>query len=1221
MNPKNTSEPKSDIRRLDWFLAQTPSLIRDILDVAAQPILILSTEQQVEYANPALAGLLGYSSQDLLGQKPPFAWWPQDNPENSLNPTGDCTRPDIQNRRFSFVKRGGETLWAKVSSHPISYNGRQLICLSFERDAADASQDLRNWKQSEAIFRSIVQSSGEAIVLIEGDRLCFANPRALTLSGFSQSELSSRSYWEFVHERDRELVRGKVARALAGQADADPLEFRYLNKGGETRWLSGVLSRAAWEDGYALAAFLDDITNRKLARENLRLHEKMINASQDAISLLDGNYRYQVANHTYSRYTGLAKEEIIGRTVSEVLGRNVFENYAKANLDRALAGESVHFQYWIDTQAKGRIFWDAYYAPYCLDDGKPSGVMITARDITTQKKIEKTLEGNETRLRRILSASSDGWWEKDLLSGNWVWSDSLYRLLGYQPGEVDLSDDAFWRLVHPDDHSAARECLAHSLDGKDACDLEVRFLRKSGKWRWLHVRGEMVTGDDSSSPARFLGTVVDIDQRKSAEEILKRYKFMADSTHDFMSIINREYCYEGANDSYLQAAGLSREKVIGQSVSRVWSESSSYATIKSALDRCFTGETVRYLTWLEFRDRGLGCYDVIYHPYSAEGRETTHAVMVSHEVTKFIEAERKLAQSQERLELSITGSQDGLFDWYDPVNDQAWLSPRIYELLGYEPDDLTPSRNTFMHLVYPDDRDSVLAVRDAHFGQKAPYDVECRLRSKKGSYRWFRIRGQARWDSSGGVERFSGSLQDIHARKVAEQALREARAVLEQRVAERTAELQRANLSLQREVAERKQAQARLGQSEEKYRLLADNALDFIFRYRLNPDSRYEYVSPSISQVLGYEPEELYAEPLLHVKMIHPEDLSILTEYEQNPREIPKIQLFRWKHKDGHYVWMEQRVNVLLDASGQPWAIDGIARDVTDRLVTQKALEESEARLREVLTHSQDAAYRRNLATGVLDYASPAFEKITGYDLEEIKNLYLSDFSNLVHPEDAEHINMYLSYFLKHSDRQGRMEYRFKCKIGGYRWLEELFYTVRDRQSGDMFLVGSVRDITERKQAEQAAQKSRLESESQARRLEEANTALKVLLDQREEEKQRQAETVLGNVRRLVLPNLQKIRETSTHPEQDALLDVAEYYLNQITSQFSARLSSDSYGLTPREVEVANLVRSGKTTSDIASMLHVSENAVIFHRQNIRKKLGIHRKKINLVSYLRQLPH
>ena len=402
-------------------------------------------------------------------------------------------------------------------------------------------------------------------------------------------------------------------------------------------------------------------------------------------------------------------------------------------------------------------------------------------------------------------------------------------------------------------------------------------------------------------------------------------------------------------------------------------------------------------------------------------------------------------------------------------------------------------------------------------------------------------------------------------------------------------------------------------------RLWTDSPFDVVFRLRLKPEIKFEYVSRSAGEVLGYQPEEFYADPNLFLGRAHPEDLPELSGMQQEPQKYPDVQVFRWKRPDGRLIWVERRVTPLFDGD-KVWAVDGILRDVSERISAQRALEENEARLREVLTHSQDAAYRRNLRTGLLDYVSPAFAKLTGYPLAEIRKMTLSDINGLTHPEDRERTREYLSYFLKHSDRQGRMEYRLACHGGEYRWLEELFYTVKDHNQDIMYLVGSLRDITERKDAEQAALQSRLQSESQARRLEEANTALKVLLDQREEEKQRQAETVLGNMRRLVLPNLEKIRDTLTDPEQIALLEVAEYYLNQITSQFSARLSSDSYGLTPREVEVANLARLGKTTSEIASLLHVSENAVVFHRQNIRKKLGIHGKKVNLVSFLRQLP-
>jgi DNA-binding CsgD family transcriptional regulator len=141
----------------------------------------------------------------------------------------------------------------------------------------------------------------------------------------------------------------------------------------------------------------------------------------------------------------------------------------------------------------------------------------------------------------------------------------------------------------------------------------------------------------------------------------------------------------------------------------------------------------------------------------------------------------------------------------------------------------------------------------------------------------------------------------------------------------------------------------------------------------------------------------------------------------------------------------------------------------------------------------------------------------------------------------------------------------------------------------------------------------------QTESLKEVNTALKVLLDHREAEKVGLEENILGNVKKLVLPYLTRLKRGHLSEEQKTLLNIVETNLAQITSQFTAKLSSTTIGLTPRELEIAVLVRDGMSCKEIASVMSVSENAVKFHRFNLRHKLGLNKKSINLRSYLQHI--
>ena len=137
--------------------------------------------------------------------------------------------------------------------------------------------------------------------------------------------------------------------------------------------------------------------------------------------------------------------------------------------------------------------------------------------------------------------------------------------------------------------------------------------------------------------------------------------------------------------------------------------------------------------------------------------------------------------------------------------------------------------------------------------------------------------------------------------------------------------------------------------------------------------------------------------------------------------------------------------------------------------------------------------------------------------------------------------------------------------------------------------------------------------------LAEANAALKVLLRQRAENCRELEESLLTNVKNLVLPFAEKLKNTRLTLEQVLFLEIVESHLKEITSPFLRTLSRQFAELTPMEIRVADLVRDGRTSKEIAQILHIAENSVLFHRKNVRRKLGLKSKKANLNSYLKSL--
>ncbi|OEU79185.1 MAG: hypothetical protein BA872_03460 [Desulfobacterales bacterium C00003060] len=134
------------------------------------------------------------------------------------------------------------------------------------------------------------------------------------------------------------------------------------------------------------------------------------------------------------------------------------------------------------------------------------------------------------------------------------------------------------------------------------------------------------------------------------------------------------------------------------------------------------------------------------------------------QIKKRRQAEIKTRKSEERYTLAVRGSTDGLWDW-KTLSGEVFYSDRFKELIGYSPDEFPGTFDSFRDHLHPEDLDATLKAIEQHHQERVPYDVEYRLRTKRGEYKWFRARGQAIWDEHGKVLRMAGSIQDINERK------------------------------------------------------------------------------------------------------------------------------------------------------------------------------------------------------------------------------------------------------------------------------------------------------------------------------------------------------------------------------------------------------------------------------------------------------------------------
>lgn len=178
---------------------------------------------------------------------------------------------------------------------------------------------------------------------------------------------------------------------------------------------------------------------------------------------------------------------------------------------------------------------------------------------------------------------------------------------------------------------------------------------------------------------------------------------------------------------------------------------------------------------------------------------------------------------------------------------------------------------------------------------------------------------------------------------------------------------------------------------------------------------------------------------------------------------------------------------------------------------------------------------------------------------------------------------------------------------------------VVDDHDGALCMMGSFVDSTEQRKMEKALRESRAELEESKKRVEEVHTTLKVLLERMAEDKNALVERVHLNIKELIIPLVRGLRKAALDPHQLSSLDMIESNLNSITSSFSHLLCSRHQELTPMEIRVANLIREGKNTRDIAELMDLSPRTIESHREGLRKKMGIRDRRESLRCHLLSL--
>ena len=312
-------------------------------------------------------------------------------------------------------------------------------------------------------------------------------------------------------------------------------------------------------------------------------------------------------------------------------------------------------------------------------------------------------------------------------------------------------------------------------------------------------------------------------------------------------------------------------------------------------------------------------------------------------------------------------------------------------------------------------------------------------------------------------------------------------------------------------------------------------------------------------------------------------------------------------------VYFDNSIGPLYCDEGNIIGLVGIATDITNQKLLKNKLIEIMTLLENVYASLDEAVFVVNPETRIIISCNNASERMFGYPKEKIigRNTEFLHVNKKMYREFGEMLSPAL-------DASGIFytEYNMQKKDGTIFPTEHTVKEVRDNSGHHTMNVSVVRDVTKKKKTINDLKKNKAELNEKNLALEELNTALKVLLKQREKEKKESEESLIESIHNLILPYIKRFKKTNLSSLQQEYITILESNLREITKPYMHKLSDKMMHLSPSEIRIVTYVRQGFSNKDIASILNVSPRTIEYHRDNIRKKLGIKNRKTNLKTYL-----
>jgi PAS domain S-box-containing protein len=760
------------------------------------------------------------------------------------------------------------------------------------------------------------------------------------------------------------------------------------------------------------------------AMEEFQRLALVVQKTQTPVSIADLEGRIVWCNDAFCAVTGYSVDETIGQRPDDLLNGPQTDPGTLRILEEAIrAHRSVTVEL-LNYRKNREPYWVSLNLDPLGTPENPEGYIALQTDITERKHLALRLEESERRSRTMLDNITEVIFERDA-EGTWTYLNPAWEeLTGYTVAE-SLGRHAA-EFVHPADAKRKRETLAQISRGGEARVRErVRYVRKDGEIRWVDV--VTTVREKADGTITTYGTLKDVTETVQTLRDLKSERDFSEAVlqtaGSLVIVVDARGRVIRFNRACEEASGYTFEEIAGRQINMLFPSDErtlvhdEFETLKSGVfprsfenTWCHRNGTRRRILWSNTS-------------LTDDAGNVLHVVGIGQDVTAQREMETALRESQERYELCVTGQTDGIWDdIYD--TGQSYYSPRWFTMLGYEPNELGSDTGLFRKLLHPDDLPRVQKAWEDYATRRHPtYELEIRMRCKDGSYRWIQTRGSGRFDSKGRMYRMAGSHTDIHARKVAEEALKESR--------ERLAEAQ---------------SLARLGS------------------WRIDYDAQRIHWSPEMFQIHGWNPAD--GPPAIDQlpQLFHPEDLERFTRDAAVELATGRsyTTTFRIVRPSGEVRHLHLVGRNIYDVNGRRTGVVGSAQDITERTLAEQALQ----RTQDLLLQSQRVAklgsWEVEVASGRLSYTPQTLE-VLGRSVA-MEDPTVANFFARTHARDRARLQRYYEVAIE-TGEPSDFHLRMRRRDGKRIILRVIANPIQSADGKVTHVVGSVQDVTAQREA------------------------------------------------------------------------------------------------------------------------------------------------------------